>query len=82
MPVKKNVCLVWDNMTQCYCCFKIKEMSGIISINRKLKYMIDQNVPVPFCLTHVFQRPSFLASINNGSYSLKGLLISGCYQKK
>ena len=82
MTVKKNVCLVQHNMTQCYSSFKIKEMSDIISINRKLKYMIDQNVPVPFCLIHVFQRPSFLASINNGFYSLKGLLISGCYQKK
>lgn len=57
-------------------------MSDIISINGKLKYVGEQNAPVTFCLIHVFQRSNFLASIDDGFYYIKGLLISGSYQKK
>lgn len=57
-------------------------MSRIISINRKLKYMVKQNVPGLFYLIYVFKRPSFLASIDSGFYYLKGLLIPRSYQKK
>lgn len=69
-------------MTQCHDSFRIKEMSAIISINRKLKYVVEQNAPVTFYLIHVFQKPNFLASIGDGFYYIKGLLISGSYQKK
>lgn len=44
-------------MTQSHDSFRIKEMSDIISINRKLKYVVEQNAPAPFYLIHVFKGP-------------------------
>lgn len=57
-------------------------MSDIISINKKLKYVIEQSALALVYLIHVVQRPSFLSSIDDEFYCIKGLLISGSYQKK